>query len=108
MSSDSAYCMVLTTTASAQQAEELAQAIIAAKLAACVQVQQVQSYYRWEGQVRNEPECLLFIKTRSDQYQALEQFISANHAYETPEIVQLPIIKGSGAYLRWIDEVTRA
>ena len=108
MGSDSSYCLVLTTTASAQQAEELAQAIIAAKLAACVQVQQVQSYYRWEGEVRSEPEHLLFIKTRSAQYQALEKFIGANHAYETPEIVQLPITTGSAAYLRWIDEVTRA
>ncbi len=88
MSSDSAYCMVLTTTSSVQQAEALARGIVSQKLAACVQVQPVNSYYLWEGQVRNEPECLLLIKTRSDQYQALEQFIGANHAYETPEIVR--------------------
>ncbi len=98
--------MVLTTTSSAQEARDLAGALLAEKLAACVQVQQVSSHYVWQGQVCDEPECLLLIKTRSDRYPALEEFIAANHTYETPELVRVPISAGSAAYLRWIDEAT--
>lgn len=108
MSSDTAYCVVLTTTASAEQAEGLAKKVVAERLAACVQVQQIQSYYLWKGEVRSDPECLLFIKARQSQYQELEDFIRKNHAYETPEIVQLPITAGFSGYLKWIDEVTGA
>lgn len=108
MNFDTAYCVVLTTTSSTEQAEELAKKIVAEKLAACVQVQQIRSYYMWKGEACNDPECLLFIKARSSQYQELEVFIKANHAYETPEIVQLPITGGFSGYLKWIDEVTGA
>ena len=108
MSSDTAYCVVLTTTASAEQAEGLAKKVVAERLAACVQVQRIQSYYLWKGEARGDPECLLFIKARQSQYQELEDFIRKNHAYETPEIVQLPITTGFSGYLKWIDEVTGA
>ena len=102
----STYCIVLTTTSTAEQAEGLAKKIVAAKLAACVQVQQIQSYYMWKGDACSEPESLLFIKARQTQYQDLEDFIRQNHSYEIPEIVQLPISAGFAGYLKWIDEVT--
>ncbi len=108
MNSDTAYCVVLTTVASAEHAEDLAKKIVVEKLAACVQVQQIRSYYLWKGEACNEPECLLFIKARKSQYQELEDFIRKNHSYETPEIVQLSITAGFGGYLKWIDEVTCA
>jgi periplasmic divalent cation tolerance protein len=102
------YCVVLTTTSNEQQAEELAKKIVGAKLGACVQVQQIKSYYMWKGEACADPEYLLFIKTPSAQYDALERFIKANHSYETPEIVQIPIQAGLRAYLSWMDEVTNA
>jgi periplasmic divalent cation tolerance protein len=108
MSSDIAYCVVLTTTASPEQAEELAKKLVASKLAACVQVQQIRSYYMWKGEACNDPECLLFIKARQAQYEELELFIRKNHTYETPEILQLPVTAGFNGYLKWIDEVTSA
>ncbi len=108
MNADVQYCMVLTTTGSAEQAEELAKKIVANKLAACVQVQKIQSHYVWKGEVRNDDECLLFIKARTSQYQALEDFIREHHAYETPEIVQLPITAGFSGYLQWMDGATEA
>ncbi len=108
MTDHAQYCVVLTATASADAAADLAQKIVAAKLAACVQVLPIQSYYVWRGEARNDAECLLIIKARVVQYTALEDFIRTHHAYEIPEIVQLPIAAGFSGYLRWMDEATEA
>jgi len=97
-----AFCLVMTTTASEAEAETLAQQIVQARLAACVQVQAVKSFYVWKEQPCAENEWLLLIKTRSGLYPALEGFIRARHSYETPEIVQLPITTGSPDYLDWL------
>lgn len=107
MTDASAYCIVLTTTASQQQAETLARQIVETRLGACVQIQSVKSFYQWQGALCAEPECRLSIKTRRDRYAALAQFISAQHPYDTPEIVQIPITAGSSDYLRWLDEGTQ-
>jgi len=96
------YCMVMTTIAGETLAEALARAIVQARLGACVQVQNIKSFYRWKNETRGEHECLLLIKTRRALYQPLEDFIRAHHSYETPEIVQLPIMAGSADYLQWV------
>ena len=96
------FCMVLTTVASAADAEALARQIVAAGLGACVQVQAIKSFYVWNGAPCAEPEHLLSIKTRKAQYLRLEDFIRARHGYEIPEIVQVPIAAGSADYLQWV------
>jgi periplasmic divalent cation tolerance protein len=101
---ENAYTLVLTTVATEQQAGDLAQSIVAAGLAACVQIQPIRSVYRWQGKVCAEPECLLTIKTTDRRFPDLEQHIKAHHSYQTPEIVQVPITRGSAEYLAWIDE----
>jgi periplasmic divalent cation tolerance protein len=103
----SAYCIALTTTASQEQAETLARQIVQARLGACVQIQSIKSFYQWQGALCAEPECQLAIKTRTDRFEALAQFISAHHPYDTPEIVQIPITAGSRDYLRWLDTGTQ-
>ena len=95
-------CIVLTSLGTEDGAEQLAEAIVAARLAACVQVQRVRSFYEWEGKMQREPEWLLVIKTRGLRYAALEAFIRAHHTYQVPEIVQLPISAGSADYLQWL------
>ena len=102
-----AYSIVLTTVATEAQAELLARQIVESRLGACVQLQPLKSFYRWKGDVCIEPEWQLSIKTRRDRFVALAQFIATHHAYETPEIVQIPISAGSAAYLAWVDEQTR-
>ncbi|QDL38408.1 divalent-cation tolerance protein CutA [Rhodoferax sediminis] len=102
------YCIVLTTVSGEVQAQALARQIVEARLGACVQIDRVQSVYRWEGQLCSEPECRLTIKTRKACFTALAQFIRAHHAYEVPEIVQIPVAAGSADYLRWIDEGTQS
>ena len=101
------YCLVLTTLASEAQADALARQIVEARLGACVQILPVKSIYRWKGALCAEPEWQLFIKTRRARFETLAQFIKAHHAYETPEIVQIPITAGSAAYLRWVDDETQ-
>jgi periplasmic divalent cation tolerance protein len=96
------YCMVQTALAGQVQAEALARQIVQARLGACVQLQPIRSFYRWQDEVREEPEFLLQIKTRQACYPALEAFIRAHHSYEAPEIVQLPIVAGSVDYLQWL------
>ncbi|CAN7542850.1 divalent-cation tolerance protein CutA [Polaromonas sp. LjRoot131] len=102
-----AYCVVLTATATAEEAEHLARGIVEARLGACVQIQAIQSIYRWQGALCKESEFRLSIKTRQARYAALERFIQEHHSYETPEIVQLPITAGSAEYLQWVAEESR-
>ena len=102
------YCIVLTTVSSEELAQALARQIVEARLGACVQIDSIQSIYRWEGQLCSEPECRLMIKTRNACFAALAQFIRARHTYEVPEIAQIAVTGGSTDYLRWIDEGTRS
>jgi periplasmic divalent cation tolerance protein len=104
---EEACILVLTTVGTKQFANDLAQSIVGARLAACVQMQAVQSVYRWKGKVCSEPEWLLAIKTTDTKYAELEQHIRTNHSYETPEIVRLKIDGGSPEYLEWIGECVR-
>lgn len=105
MSNDTA-CIVTTTMGTEDEAEELAVAIVEARLAACVQIQRVRSIYAWQGDIKREPEWLLSMKTRTGRYAALEALIRERHSYELPEIVQFPITAGSADYLRWVAEGT--
>jgi len=98
------YIVVLTTVGTKQFANDLARSLVEARLAACLQIQPVQSVYRWKDKVCSEPEYLLAIKTTDARYAELEKFIRANHSYETPEIVRVEIAGGSREYLGWIGE----
>ncbi|MFZ4790443.1 MAG: divalent-cation tolerance protein CutA [Candidatus Competibacteraceae bacterium] len=84
-------------------AERIAEAVVAERLAACVNlIPGVTSVYRWEGQLQRDAEWLLIIKTRSAVYPQLEARIRQLHPYQVPEIIALPIQAGSAAYLDWI------
>lgn len=97
--------IVFTTTPSIDQAEILAEAIVTAKLAACVQIlPPLTSVYVWEGKLQKEGEHLLLIKTLPEKWDELAAFITANHSYEVPEIVAIEAEKVSGRYLSWINE----
>jgi periplasmic divalent cation tolerance protein len=100
--------VVLTTAPNIEEAESLAEKIVGAKLAACVQVLPgMKSFYFWEGAVRREPEHLLLIKTLPEKYEALESFILENHSYDVPEIVALKASKVSESYLAWLQTTDR-
>ena len=100
------YAVVLTACG-VDVAPHIARALVAEKLAACVQRLPIESTYRWKGEVETAQEALLLIKIRATDYAAVEQAIRALHDYEMPEIIALPVAEGFAGYLSWIDEVTR-
>ena len=101
------YVQVTTTTATKADAVAIADAALAARQAACVQVVgPIESRYWWGGAIEVAEEWLCLLKTTGDQLDALMTTIGAAHPYETPEIVVTAIVAGSARYLAWIDEVT--
>ena len=100
------YLAVLTTTDKKADAERLAKAIVEERLAACLQIiGPIGSTYWWKGKLETAEEWLCFMKTRAALYPALERRLKELHPYETPQIVALPLVRGSAEYFAWIDEV---
>lgn len=96
------FGVVLVTAPSQAEARTIAQTLIAENLAACVSLLPVHSIYTWEGAVQQEDEWQLLIKTDLARFSALETRVRQIHSYEVPEIIALPILAGSEAYLNWI------
>ena len=100
------YCIVLSTTASREEAEKIACLLLEKRLAACVQTAPISSFYRWEGKVEHGNEIRLLIKTTDALYLAVENLIRENHSYKVPQIVKVPISAGLKEYLDWISDET--
>jgi periplasmic divalent cation tolerance protein len=95
--------LVLTNLPDATSARSLADALVGARLAACVNIlAPCRSVYRWQGQVEDAEEVPLLIKTTVERYAALEAAIRRQHPYELPEIVAVPITRGLPDYLAWV------
>lgn len=100
--------IVLTTFPADGDAAALADALVSARLAACVNLLPVmRSTYRWEGAIEHDDERQLVIKTTRARVDALWEKLRGLHPYEIPEFVVVPIIDGHQAYLNWIGESTR-
>lgn len=96
--------LVISNLPDRRAAVALAQALVEARLAACVNVMaDCASVYRWQGAVESATEVPLFIKTTRSRYAEVEAFIRARHPYELPEIVAVPITHGLPAYLQWLE-----
>jgi periplasmic divalent cation tolerance protein len=103
-----AAILVLTQCPDRESAQALARALVEARLAACVSVgTAVESLYHWRGKIEMAAEVPVVIKTCADAYDAVEAAIRAQHPYELPEIVAVPLIHGLSSYLAWIDDETR-
>ena len=99
---------VVTTVERREDAERIARRLIEERQAACVQiVGPIQSIYRWKQNIEQAEEWQCHIKTRATLYGAVEKLIKANHPYETPEILALPVLQGSPEYLAWLHEETQ-
>jgi len=101
------YGVVLVTVENQSGAEAIASALVQENLAACVNLFPIQSVYRWEGKICQDPEYQLLIKTDLAHFEALAARVTELHPYEVPEIIVLPITTGSAAYLAWIGETVR-
>ncbi|MBI4400412.1 MAG: divalent-cation tolerance protein CutA [Nitrospirae bacterium] len=103
-----AEIVVFVTTSSEEEAVRIGHALVEAELAACVNVlPRVRSIFRWEGKVTEEQEFMMVLKSRSDLFEVLTVTIKRLHSYSVPEIIALPIVKGSDEYLAWIRDSTR-
>lgn len=102
------FVLVLTTLpAVGDDAGRIAQNLVTARVAACVNLLgPMTSVYRWEGEIQEEVERQAIIKTTRGQLTALWEVLREAHPYDVPEFVVLPIVDGSDAYLKWIGDST--
>lgn len=99
--------LVITNMPDAESAARLAQRIIEARAAACVnQLAPCISTYRWQGSIETAAEVPLLIKTTKAAYPRLEQLIREEHPYELPEIIAVSVDAGLPAYLGWVSNET--
>lgn len=100
--------LVLTSVPDREAARSLADGLVAARLAACVNVlAECTSVYRWRGAVETASEVPMLIKTRAALFSEVEAFILSHHPYEVPEVIALPLRGGSPTYLEWLVQETQ-
>ena len=101
----STHLAVFTTIDSHSSAQAMAQNIVERKLAACVQISAIESFYTWNDAVQHDQEFRLVFKTTAAAYQALENAIRELHTYELPAIYALPVEKMFEPYQAWVDQM---
>lgn len=100
------HSVAYVTVPNEEVAKNIARGLVTSKLAACVNViPKVLSIYEWKGEVNEDSELLLMIKTRTSKLDELTQYVKRNHPYEVCEVITLPIAGGNEAYLNWIGDV---
>ena len=108
MQGETGHLLILCTCPEAGVAGDIAQALLADRMAACVNIiPGLSSWFRWQGRIERADEHLLVIKTTRGRYPDVEKKIRALHPYELPEIIAVPVTGGLGKYLAWIDQETK-
>ena len=102
-----AAVLILSTAPTREEAEAIARVLVEEKLAACVQLSPVESWYRWEGKVEQTTEIRLDIKTTESLAAAVESRVGEIHSYAVPELIRIRIAGGGAAYLDWIGRETQ-
>jgi uncharacterized protein involved in tolerance to divalent cations len=93
--------------ASLEEAEAIAAILLDARVAACIQISPVVSYYIWQGKRTRDQEHLMVIKTRAELFESICECIRATHSYSTPEIAATPLVAVEASYRAWVEESTR-
>jgi periplasmic divalent cation tolerance protein len=105
MNQEGESVVVVMITTPADDASRIAHHLVEERLAACVNiVPDIRSVYRWEGNVEDDRECLLLVKTTKLMYEAVSAGVREVHPYSVPEIIALPLVDGYDGYLRWVVE----
>jgi periplasmic divalent cation tolerance protein len=98
--------LVFVTASSVEEARKLTQGIMDQHLAACVNILPgVESHYRWKGELKQDGEVMMLIKSSAEQFDTLSGYVRKHHSYECPEIVAIPLREISPGYRSWWDEV---
>lgn len=99
------FIQIFTTTDKKDLAEKIADKLVQEKFSQCVQILgPIKSIYRWKGKIEKAEEWLCIIKCAEKNYKKIEKTIKELHTYEVPEIIAVPIIRGSKDYLRWLEQ----
>ena len=98
--------LIQTTCGTKEEARKIAKVLIEEKLAACIQMFEIESFYNWNNEFCCDNETLLNIKTRKDNFEKIKSRILELHSYDLPEIIQLDITNASEEYLKFIGENT--
>lgn len=97
--------IVLVTTSSLKEAEQIAQKLLEKRLVACINIiPRVHSRFWWKGEIERCDEALMIIKSKSEVFDELVESVRSVHSYGVPEILAIPIHNGFNEYLTWIDE----
>lgn len=105
---ENSYIVVMVTVGGKQEAEKIAQQLLEEKLIACANILgPVSSHFHWAGKIDKAEEYLMLMKSRADLFEALSERVKALHSYEVPEVLALPILKGSKAYLDWLGSILK-
>jgi len=97
--------VVLVTAPDLRTGRKLARAALAARLVACANIMpRIESHYWWQGKLESSPEVLLVMKTSTTRLATLEELVVAQHPYDTPEFIVLPITRGNQRYLAWLED----
>ena len=101
------HIVIFVTAEDRQQADKIAEKLVADKLIACANVVPgIQSIFRWKGKVDRAQEVLLILKSRRRHFPKIIKTVQALHSYEVPEVIALPIIEGNKDYLKWLTDST--
>ena len=102
------YCIINCTVENKSTAVEISKKLLSKKLIACCSIiPSVLSVYHWKGEVKEDNEVLMVMKTETELFSAIEEEIKKMHSYDIPEIICIPIINGNREYLDWVDKETK-
>ncbi len=101
------YCSIYITTEDEDEARRIGKTLVEEKLVACVNIHPIKSIYRWEGEIQEEGEVAMLVKTKAELADKVMERVKELHSYEVPCIVSFSIDKGNPDYLNWIEESTR-
>ncbi len=104
----SVFAFFYTTTPDVNVGRQIAQSLVEAKLAACVNlIPHITSFYCWENKMQEQAECILLIKSKSSLSPQIQEKILSMHPYDCPAILQLPIEQGAADFLKWAENALK-
>lgn len=102
------YCIVNCTAKDKKEAVEISKKLLQKKLIACCNIiPSVTSLFEWDGNICEEKEVLMIMKTETHLFEAIETEVKKMHSYTIPELICIPVTGGSRRYLDWVDEQTK-
>lgn len=102
------FIVIYCTVPNKKEGKEIARKLIEKKLAACVNIlDKIESVFSWDGEMSEENEAMMIIKTKKELFEKVNGVIQGLHSYNVPEVIAIPIIDADETYLKWIAHETR-